>query len=98
MSAVYKSFYDKADINPFEFFTKAACGLTTNEQNELVLPLSIAEQRNFNVTASALLSSWATAPVSPTSPTLNTSSAYKVVRDFHIAACKVGHGRSVHAG
>lgn len=90
-AGVYKSMYDKADAGPYAAFEDAVCSLPSNNLNELVLPLGASQQADFSTAAAALVPLWSSAPGSFDSLGFSTSNAYRVVRDFHTATCKVGY-------
>lgn len=89
-AGTYKVFYDRSDPSPYAGFESAVCGLPSNNLNELVLPLGASEQTKFSTAAEVLVPLWAESGTDFNSPGFSSSNAYKVVRDFHTAICKVG--------
>lgn len=94
-AAVYRSFYLKGDTGPYAGFENAVCSLPSTDLNELVLPLSPEAQAAFQTAAAVLVPRWGETSEGLNGPGLSTSNAYKVVRDFHVATCKVRQGRAI---
>lgn len=90
-AGVYRSFYQRGDGGPYATFESAVCSLPSTDLHELVLPLSPEAQAAFSTAAAVLVPRWQDTEGSLNGPGLSTSSAYKVVRDYHTATCKVRH-------
>lgn len=91
-SAVYRSFYNRADAGPYAAFEAAVCSLPSTDLHELALPLGPEAQAAFQAAAAVLVPRWGgdgSGSEALNGPGLSPSNAYKVVRDYHTATCKV---------
>lgn len=86
-AAVYRVFYLAGNTSPYAAFEASVCSLPSTSLNELELPLTEQDQGAFEAAAAVLLRGWRPLPSTP--PDFPNSSGYKVIRDFHIAICKV---------
>lgn len=88
-AGTYRFFYAARDVSPYAAFQQAACSLPSNDVNELALPLDAAGEAAFGAAAAVLVKGWRASPIAPSRPDFSLSNAYKVVRDYHTATCRV---------
>lgn len=91
-AGAYRTFYVGGDTGPYVDFQRAVCALPSNDANELALPLDAAGEAAFTAAAAVLVKGWRANPVAPSRADFSVTNAYKVVRDYHTATCKVRAG------
>lgn len=89
-SAMYRTFYDQRNPGGYARFEQAACSLRSNpDTNELILPLNYTGQTIFQEVARRLMRPGSFSPAIMNATDFTSSIAYKVVRDYYTAACRV---------